>query len=289
MAIVILLILCNVLLTVIFKYFSKYQVDNLNAIVVNYFVCVLTSSLFLGELSVPHDFYLRPWAWSSLFLSVLFIVGFNLMALSYQKAGLSLTVIIQKMSLILSAGFAIVVYGELLTVSKSLGMIAAILAVILVNLPDKSENILPRSKWIILLPIIVFLMSGVIEILLYFVEVSGKMGGDGMQFTATSFGLAGLMGSFLIVYRIIFKKGAFKLKDIYGGVVLGLPNYLTIYLLVYLLGEGWDGSVLFPINNIGMLVLTSLVGFYFFNEQLNKLKVLGLICGIVAIVLITAI
>jgi len=126
-----LLVLCNVALAIIFKYFETYKVDNLNAIVVNYFTCVVSSSMFLGEQSVPSDFYLRPWFGSAVMMSLLFIIGFNLMALSYQRAGLTLTGIMHKMSLLISAAFPIIFYDEILTHYKMVGFVAAIVTVIL--------------------------------------------------------------------------------------------------------------------------------------------------------------
>ena len=245
----ILLVLCNVALAIIFKYFEKYNVDNLNAIVVNYFTCVVSSSIFLGVQSVPSDFYLKPWFGSAVMMSLLFIIGFNLMALSYQRAGLTLTGIMHKMSLLISAAFPIIYYEEILTHYKLIGFVAAIITVILVNYPSKSDGFAIRNKWIIALPIIVFAMSGMIEIILYYVEASGQVDGDGEFFTSTSFGLAGAIGVVIVLFRLLTGRSQFSWKDVLGGVILGLPNYLTIYLLLHLLDQGWDGSVLFPLNN----------------------------------------
>jgi len=281
-----LLVVSNVILAVIFKYFEKYQVDNLNAIVINYFTCVVSSSLFMGHQSVPRAFYIKPWFISSVILSLLFIVGFNLMAISFQKAGLALTAIIQKMSLLISAAFAIICYDEILTNYKLIGFVAAIVTIVLVNYPKKGEEIELKSKWVIALPLAVFLLSGFIEILLFYVEVSGQVNGDGMYFTATAFGLAGCIGSLLVLFRIVTGRARFRLKDLVGGVILGLPNYLSIYLLVYLLAQGWEGSILFPLNNVSILLMVTLIGAFFYKEKLDMLKMIGLGFGIIAIVLI---
>ena len=282
----ILLVLCNVALAIIFKYFEKYNVDNLNAIVVNYFTCIVSSSIFLGVQSVPSDFYLKPWFGSAVMMSLLFIIGFNLMALSYQRAGLTLTGIMHKMSLLISAAFPIIYYEEILTHYKLIGFVAAIITVILVNYPSKSDGFAIRNKWIIALPIIVFAMSGMIEIILYYVEVSGQIDGDGVFFTSTSFGLAGAIGVVIVLFRLFTGRSQFRWKDVIAGVILGLPNYLTIYLLLHLLDQGWDGSVLFPLNNVSILVTITLIGAFIYKEQLNMLKIVGLVFGIIAIVLI---
>ena len=118
MLILLLCIFCNVLLAVLFKYFDHYKVDNLNAIIVNYIVCVLFASVLLGESALPIDILDRPWWPYSLLLGSLFIIGFNILALSFQKSGVALTVIIQKMSLVIPSFVAIFLYGEPLGIPK---------------------------------------------------------------------------------------------------------------------------------------------------------------------------
>lgn len=210
------------------------------------------------------------------------------MALSFQKAGVALTIIIQKMSLIIPSAFAITLYGESLPLLKLLGMIAAIAAIVLVNLPErKTEGELHLSPDILILPILTFLLSGLIEIVLFYTQASGRLNGDDIQFTATSFGLAGIFGLAYSMKDLFLHKKWIRVKDIVAGIGLGLPNFLTIFLLVYLLSDGWEGSVLFPLNNIGILICTALVGVLIFSERLKLNKVIGLITGALAILLIS--
>jgi len=260
MLILLLCILCNVVLAVIFKYFSKYHVDNLQAIVVNYIVCVLFASILIGQSAVPIDLFSRPWWLMSFVLAILFITGFNIMAISFQKSGVALTAIIQKMSLVMPASLAIAFYGEALTVTKMIGILLALLAIVLVNRPPASEDGQPFDKSLLIWPLVTFAMSGVIEIILFISEAHGLVGEDGVLFTASSFAQAAVLGSIYATFLMV--KGARRpsIKEVIGGVTLGLPNYLSIYLLVFLLTQGWDGSLLFPLNSIGILVLTALVG-----------------------------
>lgn len=286
MSMLFLCIFCNVLLAIIFKTFDKYGVDNLNAIIVNYFVCVVVASLALGHFVIPEDLFNVKWIGFSVLLAVFFIVGFNLMAYSYQKAGVALTAIVAKMSLILPVVFAVVVYNESLPLLKTLGIIAAISAIILVNFPDKNAEKIKLSTEILLLPILVWLLSGFIEVLLFYVQVEEYVSNESMVFVATSFGIAGVMGMIYSGYRI-FSQGIYpQSKDVIGGILLGIPNFLTIYLLLHLLEKGWEGTVLFPLNNIGVLLLTALVGLFIYKEKMNLLKGLGIVMSLAAIILI---
>ena len=288
MLLLLLCIFCNVLFAIIFKGFASKGVDNLNAIIVNYFVCVVVASLFLGESAVPLDLISKPWFIWSIILSILFIGGFNIMALSFQKSGVALTVIIQKMSLVMPAAFAIALYGETLNLMKVLGICAALFAIVLVNRPtDNSISKLSIKDPILLLPLLTLVVSGIIEIILYYVQVEQFVTDDTVHFTATSFGFAGLFGLFYSLYRQIKTGIRIGLKEVIGGVVLGVPNFFSIYLLVYLLSQGWQGSVLFPVNSVSILVLTAIVGFILFKETPDRFKLMGMALGVLAIVLIS--
>jgi len=288
MGILIILILCNVLLAIIFKYFDKYKVDNLHAIIVNYAIAVAVAGIVLQKSPVPSDLFSKPWFFYSLLLSLLFIIGFNIMALSFQKAGVAITAIVSKMSLIISSGFAIAYYSEVFNLPKGIGIVAAIIAIILVNLPSRSDELnLTKNKYL-WLPIVTMLMSGVIEIILLMVEVEGKLGGDGILFTSSSFAMAGVFGLLFAGFRMITQGNRVTKQDVIGGIILGVPNFFTIYLLVLLLTRGWDGSMLFPINSVGMLALTVIVSVLLFGEKVDLKKGLGLVFSILAIVLISS-
>lgn len=288
MAILIILILCNVLLAIIFKYFDKYKVDNLHAIIVNYATAVIVAGIVLKESPIPEDLFSKPWFPYSLLLSLLFITGFNIMAHSFQKAGVAITAIVAKMSLVISAGFAIAYYSETLNLPKGIGIIAALVAIVLVNLPSKKDELnLSHNKYL-WLPIVTMLMSGIIEIILMMVEVEGKLGGDGILFTSSSFAMAGVFGLLFAVFKMITSGTRFTKQDIIGGIILGVPNFFTIYLLILLLTQGWEGSVLFPINSVGMLALTVVVSVLMFGEKVDLKKGLGLLFSIIAIILISS-
>ena len=281
-------IFCNVLLAIVFKGFARYKVDNINGIILNYFTCVVAASLFMGEFAIPGDVIDQKWFPFAIGMGILFIVGFNILGAAFQKAGVALTVIIVKMSLILPVIFAIALFGESLGALKLIGIVCALSAIVLVNLPNKSlqPNIVQLSGMILLLPILAFLLSGIIEVILFYVQASGVVTDDSLTFVASSFGFAGIFGALYTFYRMYRFKIYPGVKELLGGIALGLPNFLSIYLLLVLLENGWDGSVLFPINNVGILILTSLAGILFYKESVNLRKSIGLILALFAILLI---
>ncbi len=280
----------NILLAIIFKTFQRYNVDNHNAIVINYFVCVIVASIVLGEFAFPMNLWEKPWAIWAVLLGLLFISGFNVMALSFQKSGVAITAIVQKMSLIVPSSFAIAFYSEPLPWMKGLGIGIALAAIFFVNHPNDETSKRRFSLWdpILILPLLTLVMSGIIEILLFYVEVEGLVVDEGILFTSTCFGLAGIFGAIYSLYRV-FAQGIYpRMKELKAGITLGVPNFLTIYLLVFLLSKGWQASVLFPINSVGILIGTSIVGFLLYKEHGDRYKIIGIGLGVLAILLISS-
>jgi drug/metabolite transporter (DMT)-like permease len=279
----------NVLLGVIFKLFPKYNIDNLQAITVNYFVSFALGSILLGKLAIPDNFYATSWFPYALFLAVTFIIGFNVTALSFQKFGITFTTIIQKMSLIIPVSFAILYFKESSSPIRIVGILAAILAIILINLKSKDADLhlgeLMKKYWFY--PFFTFVMSGIVELMLLYMEKNDISGENDAEFVTMLFGLSGLLGILSIFTRYFTKKKtAFNKNNLIAGVLLGIPNYFTIFLLVMLL-KNWDGSIVFPINNVGILAASALVAILFFKEKLNRNRQLGLALAILSIYLIS--
>ena len=63
-------------------------------------------------------------------------------------------------------------------------------------------------------------------------------------------------------------------------------NFGSIYFLLAMLGVGWERSVVFPINNVAVILFSVFVALLFFKEKLSKLNWFGIILAIAAIVLI---
>jgi len=284
----ILLLLCivaNVVLALLFKLFPKYEVRNYPAIVVNYFTTVVVGSVVAGRFVIESDILSSRSIWYALAMSFLFIFGFNIMGRSFQIFGISFTTIIQKMSIILSAGFAILYYQDPFNVYKALGLAIAIVAIIMVNIEPKAQHAQAQKHKAILYlyPILTFLISAIIEILLLFVGVEGIVTNN-IAFVSSCFMLAGIWGLAYILFKL---RPIITAREVIAGVLLGIPNFFTIYLLTVLIEQGWDGSVLFPMNSIGILLLAAIMGYLFFKETFDVYKLIGVLAALASIYLIS--
>ena len=274
------------ILTVIFKLYKTYNIDTYQAIVFNYFVCVILGFFLTGEWAFANEVWTQPWFKYSLMLGSVFISGFYIIAMTVQHFGITFTAIMQKMSVIMTVLFTILVYQESTGIIKITGILFALLAILLINKTDRKVDLNQFKGWLILLPAFTFLSNGIIEIILYIVETEKVAPNGNFKFISFNFFTAGLLGLPYLLYKVVKGHSKIEVKNLIAGISLGVPNFFSIYYMMKILTIGMEGSVVFPINNVGILMLSALIGFIFFKEKINKHVIIGLVLAILAIGLI---
>lgn len=278
-------ILASTLIFVIFTLLGKYKINTLQAIVVNYFTAFITGVLSSNETLNTKEIINKDWFYGALFLGFLFIIIFNIMALTAQRNGLSVASVSSKMSVIIPAIFGIYMYNESLSLLKTAGILLALLAVYLTSIKAKSGKTHLKNLW---LPIVVFLGSGIIDTLLKYIETSYVSKNSISLFSATIFAIAGIIGIVIISAQAIKGELKFDYRSIFGGVALGIVNYYSIYMLLKALQiNNFESSNIFTINNVSIVMFSTLLGLLFFKEKLNLLNWLGIAAAILSIALVT--
>jgi len=103
-------------------------------------------------------------------------------------------------------------------------------------------------------------------------------------FTALLFSISFISGMVIMVFRPHFFKYFKNIRLILLGVGLGTVNYGSIYFLIRALNSDvFDSSVIFGINNIGIVSLSAFIGYVFFKERLSKLNWIGLVICLISI------
>lgn len=196
-----------------------------------------------------------------------------------------ITSIFQKLSLVAPVIMGLFIFSEAMTAFKIVAILLTLLSIILINYPftktgDERSNFQKYWYW----PPLVFFGSGLIECVLFYIQETGKLASGGIAFVSLLFLMAGCWGMLFILFT---KKFRFTLRDIMAGICIGIPNFFTIYLIIKGLEIGWDGSVLFPLNNGGVIFMTALVGIFFFMEKFNRVNYFGLFLALMAVILIS--
>jgi drug/metabolite transporter (DMT)-like permease len=221
-------------------------------------------------------------------MGFLFISVFNLISISSVKVGITITQTSNKLSLVIPVVFSYLVYHENISWLKLIGIIVALIAVVLTS---KNNNAIEKSKkisWQYMLPVILFISSGIIDTLTKYVERTYLTTNDiSNAYLISGFFIAAILGSIVLSYQYITSKRVFNFKNLLAGIVLGVPNYFSIYYLIKALqSNSLSSSATIPINNIGVLFVVSMFGIFIFKEKLNKANYIGLLFTLLAILLI---
>ncbi len=279
-------VLSSSVLTVLFKWYGSLKVDVFQAIVWNYFVCALTGMLMLQTNPLKFGVWNEPWFPYTILLGAIFILGFNVAAKTVEVFGVGIGGIAQRMSLLISVPFAIIYYNESVNAMKILGLVLALVAVILVNKPKDTKAFKEGPGKYLYLIFLIILIAGGLEILLQYIEVNVVSQAEDPSASIFMFWMAALMGCLFWLGQIA--KGdryPFNKNSLWAGVLLGVPNYFSIYFLMLVLGE-WEGSVVLPINNVAIIGLSVLFGILLFKERLTLWNFSGVFLAVLAILLI---
>lgn len=282
MTYLVLSILFSTVLYIIFKMFTHFKVNTLHAIIVNYFVALsigfTTSSVAIN----PTIIYQSSWFSGALVLGILFIVIFNIMAITAQRNGLSVVSVASKMSLVIPIIFGVLLYQESLGIVKVIGILLALAAVFLASIKSKNGVNLKN----LIFPILLFLGSGVIDTSLKYLEVNYVSEENIPMFSATIFMFAAVFG---LTFALLKKDIKLHWKNLVAGIILGVPNYFSVFFLIKALSvKTLESSTVFTVNNVAVVALSTLIGLIAFKEKLLLKNWIGILLAIVSILLVVS-
>ncbi len=266
---------------VFFKLLDKYKLPNLNGIVINYLVAGLLGFAISPNRSLVTEIFQASWAPLAIIIGVLFILMFFVIGYSSTVSGMSLTTLASKMSVVIPILFSIIYFGEPVTNIKVFGLVLALVGLVLAVYKKRKDGKISKQFWV---PIILFIGMGCVDSLVKFAQethISDEISG---VFTALLFSVSFLVGVLIMLSKPKTFKAFKNPRLILLGTGLGIVNYGSIYFLIRALNSKvFDSSVIFGINNIGIIALSALIGYVFFKERLTRLNWIGLIVCIVAI------
>ena len=275
-------ILASTIIVLIFRSFTNYKINSFHAIVFNYLTCTI-----IGIGSTSAGQMMKIFEWNGLgyavFLGILFTGMFYLMARTTQLIGVTVTSVAQKLSFVIPVIAGILVFDEALNFLKIFGICLAILSVVFISITRESISL----KGYFWMPFLVFAGSGVCDLLIKVIEANFMGPITKATFAVVLFGTAFLVGFIWMMWGILFRRDRLEAKSIVAGVLLGIPNYSSIYFLMATLQQsGLEASQVFPINNVGIILLSALLAWLIFNERLKRIQIIGLLLALVAIIIL---
>jgi len=251
-----------------------------------------------GWLLLPagQSFGLEPeqtWTWLALGLGVGFIVTFLLSGASTQRMGITVTSLANNLSLVIPVFFSLFIFqtgGKVFDAWNYLGLLLALVAVGLSAYRKDSANAEHRpAGWAVLLPVAVFLMYGSTNTLINYMNLRYIPTADKtVGVTLTMVLGAILAGLVMLGFRLIRGQERLEPRSLLAALTLGVPNFLSFYTLLLALSQfGGNGAFVYPLYNIGVILLAALSARLFFRENLTGINRAGLVLALLAIGLIS--
>lgn len=277
----ILTILFSSVIFAIFKLFVRFQIDTFQAIVFNYFTAAICGFGLYWKSWDSNNFNELTWLPFSLLSGLLFISLFVILGLSSQRNGVAITSVATKMSMATGILGMIFLYHESVGILKIFGILLAFTGVIAVSW-TKSDKEKSQGAWWML--ILLFFGSGLLDVVLNYAQKNALGTLTSSLFSAIGLGVAGIIGLSILFVQLIRGKATFEFKNVIAGVILGIPNYFSIYLLISSYkSTGWSDSTVLSVINVSVVLMSTMIGLIFFQERVNRLKLIGLILSLSAI------
>jgi len=290
----------NLILTILFtswlllsfRVFSIFKINHLQAIIFNYIVCAVMGFFFYDNYKLISEIdRIEPWMIMAMLTGALFLPTFYLMSYTVKKVSVTVSTIAAKTSLIIPVSASILFLNKDLsfTVLNFAGLILGLTAILLSSIKSKNEEIQKSDKsvFLFLLPALVFIGGGLVDVMINITNYSFLPENKSSLFPFFAFSVAALSGLIVLIWRIFKHNEKINYKNSIGGIVLGIPNYLSIFFLLKALQNfNNNGAIVFPALNIAVILINATVAIFLFKEKLNKYNLIGLVLAIISLVFI---
>ena len=265
----------NLLISVIFsvfianiiKYYQKSNSINfINIFFGNYLIaCVFSLLQNKGsyELIIHWDIIL------AIINGILFLLTFFIFQKNIKLNGISLSVSMMRLALIIPTVLSLILFKEYLSLYKYLIIIGIIFLIYSLAKHDKKIKL----SWLVFL----FSLSGIID---FSMKVFDSYGQNTPQlFLFVLFLSAFITNTFIIIYNKI----KFSYSDFFKGMILGVPNQLTSIFLLKALTV-IPGTIAYPLHASSIIVLSISADLIMWKERIDKKRALTYLLLVLCIV-----
>ena len=279
-------ILSSTIILVLFRSMQNTAAVVRHAIVVNYLTAALAGTVLFD---VGWSITSHRWFLPAAIEGVGFYVVFRMIALTTQRAGITVAGIATKMSVVIPTFIGIVALGESVSTAKIAGLVCGIVSVLLAvgfkfKVSSNADADGRFTGW--LLPLMVFAGTGLIDASFKLFQIRGLTDEQFPGFVITIFGFAFLAAG---IHHLMQPGKKVNVSSAGFGVVLGLANLGTVYFILKSLAlPGWESSIVYPLNNFGIVLASTLAAVVLFGERLTTTTKLSLCFALSSIFLLYA-
>ncbi len=276
MIFLILAIICSSSLALILKHGNVKNSNTVLLINANYLTASIISLVFIfweGQFSISFLAFAFASALGFLFASTFFIYS-----KAVGMAGTALATVSARLSVLIPVLFSILLFGESPNLQMIIGFLLALVTLYLFYLSLKNHNSTSSSSKKYFYLILLLLGIGVVDFSMKVFEYSFNAVEKGTFVFVIFFSAFIYTLLYLMIKKISFENHTFRI-----GLILGLPNVLAIHFILLALSE-LPAIIVFPIQNIGVILLTAVMAYLIWKEKINNYGLAALITGVIAII-----
>ena len=295
-------VLCSVAVSVLLKVARKRHIEIQQAIAFNYIVALSLSWFLLKPDFKGLQFtdFIAQSENTPIFLAlgILLPSVFIIMSKAVEFTGIVRSDAAQRLSLFLPILAAFLIFHEILSQSKLIGIVLAFIGLFcLLSKPNRQSAVDKKQHFLNVDPeggskrtseltnnfkgvlglIGVWFGYGIIDILFKQVAKSGGV------FPTTLFIAFTLAACIMFIY-LLFKRTQWNVASFVGGMILGVLNFFNI--LFYIKAHqsfGSNPTLVFAGMNIGVICLGTVTGALIFKEKISKINGVGIVFSLTAI------
>jgi len=271
-------ILSSVLVAVIIRLNEARNLDRAAVMLFNYLTAASIGILLTNELPSLKTFsILLP---LGLFTGFIYVATFFVYMYSVRQMGMAIPVTVTRLSVVVPVLGSVIVFSEAINSLQSLGILMALISIFLFSWNDKKVKVHTDRKDFYL-PILLFLMMGSGDFSLKVFQ-----GTYPENYLMSFIILVFIVSSLLSLLFVLVKQVKINRQMIVAGFFLGIPNYFSAYFILKALQQ-LSGAITFTLNNIGIIMLSTFLGFIIWREPLKQKAISAIAFAIISVILLS--
>jgi len=268
-------ILSSALISICMRYSEKHVKNEMGMFMANYAVCILLAILHME--GGADGGILAGMGLSTILMGavcgILYLANFVFLKYNMKNNGVVMSTTFMKLGVLIPTLMAILVFREIPTGLQVLGIGLAIIAIIMIHFEKDAVGESHRKLGLLGL----LLLSGTTDSMANIFE---KLGANDAK---DGYLLMTFLTAFLIALILMFRgKEKVSKKDVFFGILIGIPNYFSARFLLLALGEV-SAVLAYPMYSVGTIILITVVGMLLFRERISRKKTVALIMILVSL------
>lgn len=262
------------------KFLKIKKIKNLFVVVfINYVVAIIVCYLLFNDF-ITQSTLNKSLSPITISLGILMPSIFYFLNKSLNKSGLAKTDIFQRLSLIIPVILSFWLFHEIFTWSKLAAIALAFISIVLLLYKKSTKDGNFNTFYLIA----IFIGYGTVDTLFKILATNKNIPYIAALFLVFIF-CAIVSGLYLFLSR-----GKIQKKFFFYGLILGILNFSNIYFYMKAHKIFSDSPTLvFITMNLGVIVGGSLIGKFYFKENLSKNAVIGIVLAVISVILLALI